>query len=139
MRWATGCDRMAAGCGLSIAPAWLPCEFAACMAAFCFALWSALHLPTTLAAFMVRMACGSVCLQFGHELRILLEPFMVFEENTTDSLCDLRRDLVHIDMNVSIHLCLLLLSVVSGLVVHIRQQHMIDKLQDVQRNALPTL
>ena len=106
------------------------------MAAFCFALWSALRLPTTLAAFMVRMACGSVCLQFGHELRILLEPFMVFEENTTDSLCDLRRDLVHIDMNVSIHL---LLSVVSGLVVHIRQQHMIDKLQDVQRNALPTL
>lgn len=109
------------------------------MAAFCFALWSALRLPTALAAFMVRMACGSVCLQFGHELRILLEPFMVFEENTTDSLCDLRRDLVHIDMNVSIHLCLLLLSVVSGLVVHIRQQHMIDKLQDVQRNALPTL
>ena len=28
---------------------------------------------------------------------------MVFEENTTDSLCDLRRDLVHIDMNVSIN------------------------------------
>lgn len=44
MRWAAGCDRMAAGCGLSIAPAWLPCEFAACMAAFCFALWSAIRL-----------------------------------------------------------------------------------------------
>lgn len=25
---------------------------------------------------------------------------MVFEENTTDSLCDLRRDLVHVDMDV---------------------------------------
>ena len=60
-----------------------------------------------LAAFMVLMACGSVCLQLGHELRILLEPLMVFEENSTDSLCDLRRDLVHVDMDVGIHLCLL--------------------------------
>lgn len=109
------------------------------MAAFCFALWPALRLPTALAAFMVQMTCGSVCLQLGHELRILLEPLMVFEENSTDSLCDLRRDLVHVDMDVGIHLCLLLLSVVSGLVVHIRQQHMVDQLQNVHRDALAVL
>ena len=109
------------------------------MAAFCFALWSALRLPAALAAFMVQMTCGSVCLQLGHELRILLELLMVFEENTTDSLCDLWRDLVHIDMDAGIHLCLLLLGVVSGLVVHIRQQHMVDQLQNVHRDALPML
>lgn len=109
------------------------------MAAFCFALWSALRLPAALAAFMVQMACGSVCFQLGHEFRALLETLVESEKHAADSFCDLWRDLVHVDMNVGIHLCLLLLSVVSGLVVHVWQQHMVDQLQNVHRNALAVL
>ena len=77
--------------------------------------------------------------QLGHEFRALLEPLVESEEHAADSLCYLWRDLVHVDMDVGVHWRLLLLSVVSGLVVHIRQQHMVDQLQNVHRDALAVL